>query len=218
MIPGYEVIHRLSDTMLGAELGEDARILVVGAGTGAEILESGSRHTNWRFTVVEPSTEMSAIGKKALEDAGVAARVERYEGSLEALGDSPPFDAALLILVLHFLSDGGEKGTFLEKIAQRLKPGAPFFLVSYFGDPQNTRTKKLYELARAWAVNAGVTPEEAAEKLNPARTDMHLVPEERIKNLLREAGFIDVQRVYQGLLIGGWLCRTQRAREAPPDA
>src|SRR4029077_8177540 len=120
------------------------------------------------------------------------------------------FDAATLLLVLHFLPDDGGKAALLGHIAERLKPGAPLVLSACVGDPASTRTKKTYELARTYAIANGVDPAEAAEKLNLSRTDVHLVPEERIKTLLRDAGFIDVQRMVQGLAMMTWIARTNR--------
>jgi tRNA (cmo5U34)-methyltransferase len=210
MVPGYDVLHRLADTCIAADLGPEASVLMVGAGTGTEVLESGLRHPLWTLTAVEPAPDMSLIGRTAIETKGLSARVHWHEGPLDTLEAPEPFDAATLMLVLHFLSDKDEKSALLSGIADRLKPGAPFVIASYFGDPGATRTKKLYDLSQAWAVSNGMTPEDALNKLDPNRRDMHVVSEERIKGLLRETGFIDVQRIYQGLLIGAWAARTQR--------
>jgi hypothetical protein len=51
---------------------------------------------------------------------------------------------------------------------------------------------------------------QADELFNPAHPDLFPVPEERLKNLLRDAGFIDVQRVYQAFAIGAWFARKMR--------
>lgn len=210
MVPGYETLLQMTDACLASDLTDQARVLMVGAGTGAEVLECGATHPTWRLTAVEPAAAMAAIGRAKTAEHGLAERVHWHEGFLDTLADEEPFDAATLLLVLHFLPDDGQKLDLLTAISERLKPGAPFVLASYVGDPTATRTKKLYSLSHTWAIAHGITPEEAAEKLNPERADMHVVPEERIKSLLRDAGFIDVQRVFQGLLIGAWMARTQR--------
>ena len=210
MVPGYEVVLQLTDIVLGAELPKDARVLIVGAGTVAEVVACGKSHPDWRITAVEPSVEMSKIGRAKTDAAGLSARVEWQETPLKKLSTSEPYDAATLLLVLHFLPDDGGKAALLENIAERLKPGAPLVLSTFVGDPQTTRSKKIYDLCRAWAVAHGVPPEEAAEKISLSRPDVYTISEERIKVLLRNAGFIDVQRIYQALAATAWSARTNR--------
>ncbi len=210
MIPGYGFMHRLTEVFLGAELPETASILMVGAGTGAEVVACGTRHSGWTISAIDPSPAMVKRGREKTDANGLSDRVHWHDTSLKKLEVEEPFDAATLLLVLHFLPDDGGKGALLEHIAERLKPGAPLVVSTFVGDPTNTRTKKIYELSRAYAIASGVTPAEATEKFNLARTDVHLVPEERIKTLLRNAGFIDVQRVLQGLAMITWVARTPR--------
>jgi len=210
MIPGYDVLHRLTDVFLSAELPTDASILTVGAGTGTELTQLGTSHAGWHFTAVEPAPAMAKLGREKFATHPLGNRIHWHGGPLKTLPPGDPFDAATLILVLHFLPDNGDKEELLTEIAGRLKPGAPLFLASYFGAKETTRTKKFFDLTKAWALANGVDAKEVAEKLDPERPDMHLVPEDRLKALLRYAGFIDVQRIYQGLLIGGWVARTPR--------
>ena len=207
MIPGYDLLHRLAGTILAAELGEKASVLVVGAGTGMEIVEWGRSHPGWRFTGVDPSAPMLAQAQEKVEKAGLSGRVTLKAGTLEQLPEDEDFDAAALLLVLHFVPDNGEKADLLCSIAERLKPGAPFLLATRFGDPESTRFKKMLAFSKAWTLAQGMDSEEAEKRFSPARTDLHDVPEERVKILLREAGLIDVQRFYQGFLIGAWLAR-----------
>ncbi|RYD68316.1 MAG: class I SAM-dependent methyltransferase, partial [Verrucomicrobiaceae bacterium] len=55
--PMRDALHLLAGSIL-ATLPEDARILCVGAGTGAEVLALAQRFPHWRFTAVEPSAPM----------------------------------------------------------------------------------------------------------------------------------------------------------------
>jgi tRNA (cmo5U34)-methyltransferase len=208
-IPGYEILHALSETILAAELPEKAAVLVAGVGTGMEILDWAPKHPGWRFVAVDPSEAMIAVAREKVSAASLSARVQLKAGTVDTLPEGP-YDAATLLLVLHFLPDNGEKEEILSAIAHRLKPGAPFVMATMFGDPETTRHKRLIALTQSWAITRGMDPAKAAELCNPARTDLHIVPEERVKNLLRYAGFIDIQRVYQALTIGVWLARTSR--------
>lgn len=210
LIPGYEVLHDLSDLILSAELPANASLLVGGAGTGMEIARSGARHPAWTFLGVDPSEPMVATGRQRIQNAGISERVRWVVGSVEDLPEEETFDAATLLLVLHFIPDHGEKEALLSAIADRLKPGAPLLMATMFGEPDSTRYKRLVSFSKAWAISQGMEADKAAELCNPARTDLHIVSEERVKALLRNGGFIDVQRIYQALSIGLWLARTPR--------
>jgi tRNA (cmo5U34)-methyltransferase len=209
-IPGYEILHDLSETILAAELPPQASLLVVGAGTGMEILDWAPKHTGWRFVGVDPSEAMVAVARRKLAAASLTDRAQLIAGTVEALPEKESFDAATLLLVLHFLPDQGEKEELLGAIAGRLKPGAPLLFASLFGDPESARYKRLVSLTKSWAIARGMDPQKAEELCDPARKDLHVVPEERIKILLRHAGFIDVQRIYQAFAIGAWLARVPR--------
>jgi tRNA (cmo5U34)-methyltransferase len=185
-------------------------VLVVGAGTGAELIECGRRYPGWSFTAVDPSPAMVRRGAEKLAQHGLSTRVTWHDTSLKKVPAGEAFDAATLLLVLHFLPDDGGKQVVLEQISERLKPGAPFILSTFAGDPTTTRTKKIYELSKAHALSQGVPDAEVQDKFNLARPDIHLIPEDRIKALLRDAGFIDVQRIFQSLALTTWCCRTQR--------
>jgi len=40
-----------------------------------------------------------------------------------------------------------------------------------------------------------------------ATVEDSLVSEERIRELLAQAGFVDVERIFQAMLLGGWIAR-----------
>lgn len=208
-IPGYDTLHKLVEVTLAAELPEQARLLIVGAGTGQEIVTLGKNHPGWEFTAIDPSTPMLEIAKKRVQDAGMAERVEWHEGTVEDLPESGTYDAATMLLALHFVPRS-EKGNHLGVISDCLNPGAPLILADSFGDPDTTRFKRYSSLMQAWAKTMGLEDAVIAEMYDPSRKDLHRVAEDVIKSFLREAGFIDIQRLFQAYFIGAWLCRTPR--------
>ncbi len=210
MVPGYQVLHDLAGTILSNELSETASILVAGAGTGMEVLGWGPRHLGWNFVGVEPSAAMLDIAKEKLSQHNLLERTTLVHGTIDQLPPDKPFDAAALLLVLHFLPDDGQKAGLLGALAERMQPGAPLVMASLFGDPESTRYKKMLGLARAWGISQGVDSAQVEAYCDPARKDLHVVSEERVKILLREAGFIDVQRFYQAAAIGAWFARSPR--------
>lgn len=60
-IPGYEALHSMAATLFQLELKQDASVLIVGAGTVAEILTLSASSPQWQLTGVDPSAEMMAM-------------------------------------------------------------------------------------------------------------------------------------------------------------
>ena len=127
LVPGYELLHQLTNAQLKATLKDNAHILVVGAGTGKEILALAALNPTWQFTAQDTSSDMLAIAKQAFEEHGIAKRVNVIEGELDKL--STKADAALCLLVMHFLKDDGSKKQLLKNIKANLNKGANLFII-----------------------------------------------------------------------------------------
>ncbi|AYM88892.1 class I SAM-dependent methyltransferase [Pseudoalteromonas agarivorans] len=126
LVPGYELLHQLTNAQLKATLKDNAHILVVGAGTGKEILALAALNPTWQFTAQDTSSDMLAIAKQAFEEHGIAKRVNVIKGELDKL--STKADAALCLLVMHFLKDDGSKKQLLKNIKANLNKGANLFI------------------------------------------------------------------------------------------
>src|SRR5215475_1780033 len=75
-LAGYEAMHELTACCLTAALGagSEKSVLVVGVGTGQEIVTIGRHEPYWRFTAVDPSPPMIAIARERLVEAGMLKR------------------------------------------------------------------------------------------------------------------------------------------------
>lgn len=208
-IPGYQTLHDLTAVALGAELPEDAKLLIVGAGTGHEIVTLGAQHSKWTFTAIDPSEPMLTIARQRTQEAGMSDRVQWIQGTVDEVELEGDFDAATMLLALHFVPRA-EKSNHLAAIRRHLRPGAPFILADSFGDPETTRFKRYLHLMKEWGRAHGLDESYLAELYDPTRKDLHRVPEDVIKALLRDAGFIDIQRLFQAYFIGAWLARAPR--------
>ena len=67
---------------------EQARILSVGVGTGAEIISLSKSFPHWTFVGVDPSIGMLDVCRERLIEAGVRDRCELIHGYVEKLGSS----------------------------------------------------------------------------------------------------------------------------------
>ena len=184
------------------KLAANAKILVVGAGWGDEILSLGKPNADWQFVGVDLSEEMLNLARARFAVENLPNDIELHQTDVQNLNDGN-FDAATCILTLHFVPDDGAKLALLKAIQQRLKPDAPFFLVD---GVRATNEAEFQENIAAWkrhAQNNGM-PLEAVEKMVENTMSLPLVTEEREIELLREAGFAEVRKVYQGIHVNGW--------------
>jgi tRNA (cmo5U34)-methyltransferase len=204
---GYELLHDLTGAFLGSLLGAEADLLIVGAGTGEEIVQLGARYPGWRFTGVDPSPEMLAVAQQRLAEAGLAERTTLHVGVVDDLPTTSRFDAATLLLVMHFLPDDGAKLALLRAIASRLHPGAPLILAdlhAQLDSPEDTRRWQAWDERQR---THGIAAANREEMFRQLPRFVHFVPEARIQALLSEAGFTPGERFFQALLFGGWIAR-----------
>ncbi len=207
-IPGYEALHDMAMFLL--RTGTDAknpRLLVAGSGTGMEISYFAERNAEWTFTGVDPSSEMTAIAGNRLEELGLSKRARLHTGFVHELPATEPFDAATLILVMHFLPDDGEKLALLESISARMKPGSPFILADLHAEKDSPKLDRFIEAWKARQSTTGITAEDLEKMFDDIHENIHFVPEERIVELLEEAGFTETHRFYNAMLFGGWVAR-----------
>lgn len=142
-LPGYELLHLLSRAQLLARLPERARLLSVGCGAGGELAELAGLRPGWRFVAADLSADMLALARQRCARLGLLERIELHCGDVAGLPPAPPCDAALVLLVLHFLRGDQAKRRFLEAVAERLAPAAPLLLANLMEarTPSNVRCR-----------------------------------------------------------------------------
>lgn len=203
-IPGRRAIFAIVEASLLELLPQHpARILVVGAGGGEEILRLGQNNPSWSFVGVDTYQPMVELARRRLADTSVGARSEVHTQTIETLDDRD-FDAATCILTAHFVPDDGAKLAFLTAIRARLKPGAPLAIVDGVGIAGEAGTELLRRIWRRHAVMNGV-PQEVAESNAENFKKVAVVSAEREEELLTTAGFERLTPIFRGLAIKGWL-------------
>jgi tRNA (cmo5U34)-methyltransferase len=202
----YEEMFKISHCCLRARLPMDARILVVGAGTGMEITEFSPLNPGWSFCGVDPSADMLALARKKILEKNLAGDIQLRQGYVDDLSEEAAFDGATCILVMHFLKDDGAKLALLESICKRLKHGGTFVLVDGFGEPGSMEFEELQRAWKQYPMIHGVSRSTIEDAFNERIMKMiQFVPEERILELLGTAGFTKVFKFYSGFLYGGWM-------------
>ena len=207
VMPGYQNMFKMSLALFRSVLTEPApKLLIVGAGTGMELVSFGVAQPGWIFQAVDPSKQMLEIARQKAEQEGLAARVNFHQGLVSELPAGRQYDAATCILVMHFLRDDGAKLALLQSIAERLKPGAYFILVDNFGDKHSESFRQLVAARKEYLELGGFTSEQSEADNAVIWGDMlHLITEARTLELLEAAGFSQVVRFHTGLIVGGWV-------------
>lgn len=201
LVPGYADLLKMACVLVAERAPEQAQVLVVGAGGGAELHAFAQAHPGWRFVGVDPSEPMLQMAHATL--GPLATRVALHQGYVHT-APTGPFDAATCLLTMHFV-DLGDRLPTLKAIHRRLKPGAPF-VMAHLGFPQAAVEKELW-LSRyaAFAASSGVDPEAARRAASTIGANLPLLGPDEEETLLAQAGFSGTQLFYAGLAFRGWV-------------
>lgn len=213
LAPFRDAVHLLIGSAL-ADLPANARVLCVGAGTGAEIVYLAGRFPGWTFTAVEPSAGMLEAFRRRADESGIAARCAFHEGYLETLPPAEPFDAATCLLVSQFILDMQARARFFGAIAGRLRPGGLLASSDLSGDVESQSHASLLEVWLRTISGPDATAEAVEQMCAAYRRDVAVLPARRIEDLLLAGGFESPVQFFQAGLIHAWYSkRAARAGE-----
>ncbi|MBS7456002.1 class I SAM-dependent methyltransferase [Coralloluteibacterium stylophorae] len=201
-----ECLYFLLEPLL-AGLPAEARVLCVGAGTGAEMARLAQAFPGWRFTAVEPSGAMLEACRARAEAEGIAGRCDFHRGFLDSLPAGAPYDAATCFLVSQFIVDRAARTAFFAGIAARLRPGG---LLASSDLAADTAAPAYDILLPAWMrmMAAADVPLEALARIREAYArDVAVLPPAEVAALIAAGGFGDPVQFFQAGLIHGWLSR-----------
>lgn len=206
-VPGYVLLYEMTERLLNAHRHhspEHAELLIVGAGGGQELVTLGSRHKEWSFTGIDPSSPMLEIARRRAEEGGVAQRVSLQQGTIEQLPLHATFDAATCLLVLHFVHGKSNKRRLLQNIADRLEPGAPLFLASINGDSGCRAFSIQMEAWKGNMLDNGISIQEWERFAASVGRESDPVPASEVLELLEETGFTQATHYFGSYLINAW--------------
>lgn len=203
MSPIRDSLLFLMETVF-AGLSDDARLLCVGAGTGAEIAYLAKRFPRWRFVALDPSPRMIDACRERAEREGFADRCSFHADVVDTLPVEAGFDAATCLLVSQFFLDPAVRIAFFATIAQRLRPGGTLAWADLAWD---TTAPDYPTMLRLWLQTmSGAGLDDAAieqMRANYAR-DVAILSPERVAALVEAAGFEPPLRFHQAGMIHGW--------------
>ena len=201
--PGYDVLQDTVASVLTTRLPEEGHLLVVGAGTGTEIVQMGQSHPQWQFTAVDPSSAMLDRCRTAVTNAGLDDRVEYVCERVEDMSGSQTFDAATSLLVAHFIEDESVKRRYFRSIAERLVPGAPLVWADLYRPPSDDAFRQLWAAWREQMLHQmpADNVERAFERIAEG---VSFVRPSTLERIVTDAGVTSPTQIYQHLLWGAW--------------
>lgn len=204
--PIREGLHFLLESVF-ADLPADARILCVGAGTGAEVAHLARKFPGWRFTVVEPSGAMLGVCGRRAEAEGFASRCHLHEGYLDSLPPADAHDAATCFLVSQFILDRDARSGFFRAVAERLRPGGILASSDLASDVESREYDALLHAWMHMMAAADVSPE-GQERMRAAYArDVAVLPPGAIAAIIEAGGFDTPVQFFQAGLIHAWFSR-----------
>jgi tRNA (cmo5U34)-methyltransferase len=206
MSPIRDCLHFLLDAVF-VDLPPDARILCVGAGTGAELAYLARRFPLWRFTAVDPSGAMLDRCRERAEAEGYLSRCSFHEGYVESLPLEDMHDGATCFLVSQFILAQEARAEFFRSIANRLRSGG---ILASSDLAYDVGSENYDALLRAWLItmqSAGGQPD-VLEKVRAAYAkDVAILPPQRVASMIESAGFESSIPFFQGGLIHAWFSK-----------
>jgi tRNA (cmo5U34)-methyltransferase len=216
MAPINDALHLLTSAVL-SELPAKARVLCVGAGTGAEVLSLARTFPEWHFTVAEPSAAMLAVCQRRVEEYGIASRCVFHQGYLDSLPLNGLFDAATAFLVSQFILEPQVRAQFFQSIAERLCPQGILVSSDLAGDMTATDGQDLLDVWFRVMSGSLTSPESIARMREAYRRDVAVLPPHDVGTIITLGGFDAPVLFFQAGMIHAWYAKRSSSKARNQD-
>jgi tRNA (cmo5U34)-methyltransferase len=200
--PIADCMHFLIGLVL-KDLPDKAHVLCVGVGTGAEILSLSKLYPHWTFVGVDPSASMLEVCAERLQAAGVLDRCELFHGFVQDLPEGEKFDAALSVLVAHFVKRE-ERLSYFGNMTRRLKRGGTLVNTELSFDLASAETAPMIENWKHVQALMGVGPEALVNLPQLMKEKLSVLPPAETEDILRGSGVAMPVRFFQAFMMCGW--------------
>lgn len=190
-------------TLVFKPLPDQARVLCVGVGTGSEILALAKVFPQWTFVGLDPSENMLNVCRERIQSAGLANRCDLVHGYIQDLPHDIPFDAALSILVGHFIPHK-DKLSYFQTITSHLKQDGRLANVEVSFDLNSAEYPLMLEAWKQVQLLMGAPPESIANLPHQLKETLSISAPAEMEVLLKQSGVALPIRFFQSFMICGW--------------
>jgi len=194
----YDTLIHLLKSVINTKLAEPKsyRILILGSGTGNELLQLATAFPQSEFVGVDPSAQMNEIAKEKTKGL---TNVQIVEGTIDNLEGK--FDAITSILVTQFFETATKK-QIIRSIYEKLNRGGFLIHADAFGNSNQVNTN--FEIYNSF-LQFKHDFEGLKQGLDQVKNSLNYVDESRMEFLFKEAGFSSVTKFFQWLIFAAWL-------------
>lgn len=204
-IAGREGLYRLC-TAYFRNLPNTADILVIGCGTGEELITLAKALPQASFVAIDPAEAMLTLCRKRLEKEDLSERIKLDNCTLDDFSSPQLFDAATAILVSQHLDPDAKAQEFFQQLAALLKPGGLLYSADiHIGNGQDQES--LMELWHNNLIMSGIEAEMADDMLSNIKTKISPRREEVITGFIQNAGFDNILMPFRSVLYGAWAAK-----------
>lgn len=202
-------LSRISDglhfltTLVLKQLPSRSRILCVGVGTGADIFSLAEAFPEWTFVGVEPSLSMLNVCRERIKAAGLENRCQLVHGYIHDLPVTEPFDAALSILVAHFIKRE-DRLAFFQQMNKHLKTGGYLVNAEISFDLDSPEFPSMLKGWEQVQTLMGGTPESIATLPLQLRQMLSVLAPAETESFIKQSGIKLPIKFFQALMISAW--------------
>ena len=200
-MPGYEDVQRMAMVLLREKVSDQVRILVHGAGTGAEMAFFAEHNSDWQLHGIDPSSAMLVQAQQNLQS--FAPRTKLQCGYIDEV-DAFDFVGATSLLTMHFL-EPEQRLHNLQSIVRRLVPGAPLIVVHCSATENEIERQKVFDQHASFRRSHGVAEALVAQGREDLENLLHILSPEQDMALMKKAGLNHVSEFYSAFTWRGWV-------------
>jgi tRNA (cmo5U34)-methyltransferase len=196
-------LHFLNALIL-KDLPKNARILCVGVGTGADIIDLAKTNSEWTFVGLEPAFSMLQKCEEKLKSENLINRCELFQSYLEDFKSTEKFDAVLCLYVMHFIKDMNEKAKMYSAMASHLKKDGYMIITEISADFDSENYKFQLENWKALHGLAGASKEKLESMSKMLQEQLGVISSSETERLIEGNGFGRAVKFFQSFLVCGW--------------